>query len=94
MADPDIQNGGGRGFGHPDPEIRGCLVPSKFFGPSGLSFVYKEGRLGVGGGVGPRAPPVDPPLDYSFEALNRRKTIVISRLQPVPTNIFCPSQPS
>ena len=67
MADLDIQMGGGR-FGHPDPEIRKVArsPPPKFFGPSGFSFVYKEGRGERG--VGPRAPPLDPPLDYSFES--------------------------
>ena len=75
MGDQDIQIGGGGGrFGHPDPEITGCPVPPpNFFGPSGLnSFVYKEGRVCVcvwgRGGVGPRAPSLDPPLDYSFES--------------------------
>ena len=46
MADPDLQiRGGGRGGGHPDPEIRGgeggAVFKNMFFTPSGLSLVQK-----------------------------------------------------
>ena len=39
MADPDLQiRGGGRGVGHPDPEIRGDGLPKNFFRPFGPDF--------------------------------------------------------
>ena len=42
MADSDLQirGGGGKGGGHPDPDIRGGAGLKKFFfGPSGLILV-------------------------------------------------------
>ena len=41
VADSDLQiRGGGRGGGHPDPDIRGGAGLKKFFfGPSGLILV-------------------------------------------------------
>ena len=43
MADPDLQIKGGRGGGHPDPEIRGggAVFKNMFFTPLGLSLVQK-----------------------------------------------------
>ena len=43
MADPELQIRVEGGGGHPDPEIRGggAGLKNMFFGPSGLSFVYK-----------------------------------------------------
>ena len=42
VADQDLQIRGEGEGGHPDPEIRvGAVSKKNFFGPSGLSLVYK-----------------------------------------------------
>ena len=65
MADPDIQKAGGRGGGgHPDPVIGGGVLKKKF-PPFRLQFGLK-----IRGGVGPRAPSLDPSLvleTFGFE---------------------------
>ena len=62
VADPDLQIGG-RGGGHPDPEIRGKPGLKKiFFRPYGPQFGLKI-RGGGGGGGPPGAPPLDLPLE-------------------------------
>ena len=63
VGDPDLQIGGrGRG-GHPDPEIGG----------GGWAVFIKLGKnfgrkIRWGGGAGPRAPPLDPPLLFQSES--------------------------
>ena len=52
-------DGGGGGWGgHPDPEITGGLASKKFFSTLRALFSSKN----KGGGVVPRAPTLDPPL--------------------------------
>ena len=63
VADPDLQIGG-RGGGHPDPEIRGKPGLKKFFfRPYGPQFGLKIRGGGGWGGGPPWAPPLDLPLE-------------------------------
>ena len=59
MADPDLQiRGGGRGGGHPAPEIGGGPGLSKIFLALRASF-WPKNKVGEGAG---RAPLLDPTL--------------------------------
>ena len=58
VTDPDFQIRGEGGGGHPDPEIRGGVASKKHVFPSfGPHFDLK-----IRGGPGPRALPLNPPL--------------------------------
>ena len=64
---------GGGGAGHLDPEIRGSASPKKFF-PAFWASVWSKNKRGAG----PRAPPLDPPLQDTCgrwgEASRRKKS--------------------
>ena len=65
-ADPDLQircRGGGGWEGHADPEITGSRFSKKYFRPFGP-------QLGNNKGGGGKAPPLDPPLTFTYPTRN------------------------
>ena len=84
VADPDLQIRGR--FGHPDPEIRGegPGLKKKLFSALRTS-VWSENK---GGGPGPQAPPLDPPLiDCFWNSIDRKTSFTfLKRYQIAPFN--------
>ena len=81
LADPDLQiRGVGGGAGHPEPEIRaGPRLQKNIFSALLASF-WSKNKVGGGGEPGPRAPPLDPPLQGFFTHINTESTRKLSNL--------------
>ena len=68
------------GAGHPEPEIRaGPRLKKNIFSALRASF-WSKNKVGGGGEPGPRAPPLDPPLQGFFTHIKTESTRKLSNL--------------
>ena len=65
---PSDGGGGGGGRCHPDPKMTGGPVSKEFFSALWASVLSKN--KGGGGGGPPQAPPLDPPLIFTYPTRN------------------------